>query len=57
MKNLKNLGQALSKNEQRLINGGSGKGCLNPYFNNEPTCLPGYHPHPIHGICICCQDQ
>lgn len=57
LKKIKNFGQILPKNVQREVNGG-GKGdvCNNPYLNNDPTCLPGYHPHPTHGICICCAN-
>ena len=63
MKNLIKNGEALSREEQKGINGGfgpqPGKGiCLSPYLIPDHTvpCAPGYQLHP-GGLCICCKDQ
>ena len=63
MKNLIKNGVALSKEEQKGINGGFGLQpgkvkCLAPYFIPDHTvpCQAGYHPHPA-GICACCKNQ
>lgn len=58
MKNLKNIGKALNKAEQKEINGGKFGlvVCLAPYLIQVgETCAPGYHMHP-QGHCICCRD-
>ncbi len=63
MKNLKNLGKTLSKNEQKMINGGMlslGGGdpeitgfCVHPGgYNCGPTCDPGTGCHVNFGFAI-----
>ena len=51
--------EKLNKEEQNSINGGFGPSdvvCNSPQFNADPTCPPGTHPHPTHGVCICCAN-
>ena len=56
MRNLKNLGKALSKTEQQTINGGKPRGiCKSGYFNDGSECKTGYYPDPTVGLGICCK--
>ncbi len=58
--NLLKFGTKLTKAEQKTIQGGEELipfTCNSPYFNPAETpCAPGYSPHPVHGLCICCKD-
>lgn len=58
LKKIVNLGQTLSKEEQKEVTGGRlvEETCNNPYINPGGPCDPGYHPHAIYGHCICCAD-
>jgi hypothetical protein len=59
LKKIGNLGQPLSKDAQREVNGGrliEEVTCNNPYINPGGPCNTGYHPHPVYGHCICCAD-
>ncbi|MFC4633246.1 hypothetical protein ACFO3O_04970 [Dokdonia ponticola] len=56
LKKIKNIGNIVSKEQQREVNGGLSKGdtCNNPYINEGGPCNQGYYPHPVYGHCICC---
>ena len=58
LKKIGNLGQSLSKDAQREVNGGLSRGdtCNNPYINPGGPCDSGYHPHPTLGHCVCCAN-
>jgi len=56
--NLKGTKEVNNK-EQKMIKGGFGPSnvvCNAPQLNSNPTCPAGTHPHPTHGVCICCAD-
>ena len=59
--NLMKFGTILTKAEQKTIQGGEDLPvfeCLAPYFNlGHDPCIPGYSAHPVHGLCICCQNS
>ena len=59
MKNLKNLGKTLSKNEQKMINGGSiscnsaeecGEAPFDQIFYQAPACYNGFCTYGAGGI-------
>ena len=56
LKKIGTLGESLSKDELREVNGGmlTVQTCNTPYFNSGGPCDQGYYPHPIYGHCICC---
>ncbi|WP_394747621.1 hypothetical protein [Spongiimicrobium salis] len=60
LKNVSSLGKVLTLPEQKKLQGGlspsGGVVCRSPQFNADSTCPAGTHPHPTHGVCICCQD-
>ena len=60
LKNISNLGKTLTQLEQKQLKGGLFPSedvvCIAPQFNANPTCPGGTHPHPTHGVCVCCQD-
>lgn len=62
LKNISNLGNTISKQQQQEISGGMKPFgevvCNAPYFKSseDEPCNRGYHPHPTMGHCICCRD-
>ena len=56
LKKIGNLGESLSKDAQREVNGGMLREdtCNNPYINEGGPCDQGYYPHPTLGHCVCC---
>lgn len=58
MKNLRNLGKALSKAEQKQINGGGDPGCgPGPVISHEGQTCGGDNDTPCPGGQICCYGQ
>lgn len=56
MKNLMELGKALSNTEQQKVNGGWGRNpvtCNNPYYSPSGICLAGDFLRPQSSV-ICC---
>ncbi|SEC22934.1 hypothetical protein SAMN04489761_2432 [Tenacibaculum sp. MAR_2009_124] len=54
-KSILNLGEVLTSETQKSIQGGGGFVCRAGYFNSKDTCRRGHHPHPVYGVSICCR--